>query len=141
MLPSTDPLASGVTAALVDGLRDDLARDRLAIVATERVRRGEHGTLDDAARVMTGLMRVVLAVAADVDVVVAKGGITSAEVARTGLGGVSAWVRGQIATGVSLWDVAAADGRVVPQAVVPGNVGDDATLVEVCRFLGLAGPD
>jgi len=86
---------------------------------------------------MTGLMRVVRALADETDVIVAKGGITSAEVAISGLDGSIAHVRGQITTGIALWDVTAGDGRVVPEAVVPGNVGDDATLAEVCRFFGV----
>lgn len=85
---------------------------------------------------MAGLMRVVRALAGDVDVIVAKGGITSAEVATTGLGGRVARVRGQIATGIPLWDVTTRHGRVVPEAIVPGNVGNDATLADVCGFFG-----
>lgn len=122
--------------ALAGDLRGDLARSGLAIVATERIRRDEHGTLDHAARVMTGLMRVVCELADEIDAAVAKGGITSAEVATTGLGGAVARVRGQIMTGVPLWDVTGRPGRVVPLAVVPGNVGDDDTLAGVCGFFG-----
>jgi uncharacterized protein YgbK (DUF1537 family) len=117
--------------------RADLADSGLAIIATERARRDEHGTLDHAARVMSGLMRVVRALAGDADVIVSKGGITSAEVATSALGGRLAQVRGQIAIGIPLWDVTTRDGRVIPEAVVPGNVGHDATLADVCGFFGL----
>lgn len=130
-------LGSDPPKEAAEELRGDLAESGLAIVATERIRRDDHGTLDHAARVMAGLMRVVRTVADDVDAIVAKGGITSAEVATSGLGGRMARVRGQILTGVSLWDVTDRHSRVVPQAVVPGNVGDDATLVKVCRFFGV----
>jgi uncharacterized protein YgbK (DUF1537 family) len=81
----------------------------------------------------------VAAPADEVDAVVSKGGITSAEVATRGLGGRSAHVRGQVMTGVSLWDVRTADGRLVPQVVVPDNVGDDDTLVRICAFLDRPG--
>jgi uncharacterized protein YgbK (DUF1537 family) len=120
-----------------EAARVDLERQGVAIVATERVRRSEHATLDEAAQVMTGLVRIVGALADDVDAVVSKGGITSAEVARTGLSGSTARVRGQIATGISLWDVTAQGGRTTPQAVIPGNIGEDSTLIDVCRFFGV----
>jgi uncharacterized protein YgbK (DUF1537 family) len=85
---------------------------------------------------MEGLMAVVAALVDEVDAVVTKGGITSADTATRALGSRRARVRGQVLTGVSLWDVHTPDGRVVPQVVVPGNVGDDDTLVRVCAFLG-----
>jgi len=137
ILPTADLMAPGSAGELAAAPRAALAASGLAVIATERARRGDHGTLDVAARVMTGLMRVVRALADETDVIVAKGGITSAEVAISGLDGSIAHVRGQITTGIALWDVTAGDGRVVPEAVVPGNVGDDATLAEVCRFFGV----
>lgn len=129
-------LGSETTDELAEAPRADLASSGLAIIATERVRRDEHGTLGHAAQVMAGLMRVVSALARDADVIVSKGGITSAEVAISALGGRLAQVRGQIATGIPLWDVTARDGRVIAEAVVPGNVGHDATLADVCGFFG-----
>jgi uncharacterized protein YgbK (DUF1537 family) len=77
--------------------------------------------------------------------VVTKGGITSAEVARTGLDKNAAWVAGQIAPGVSLWvfpaDVTAIEGRGLLYGVVPGNIGEAETLREVVDFVTLAQPD
>jgi uncharacterized protein YgbK (DUF1537 family) len=137
------PEAPGLRAAspaLVRLLRTDLDRDGLAIVATERARRRDHGTLGHAAAVMDALMHVVRELADDADAVVSKGGITSAEVATSGLGGRIARVRGQICTGVSLWEVRGRTGRLVPQAVVPGNIGDDGTLIEVTAFFGADRP-
>lgn len=141
-LPTAELLASPrrrdrCVQQFVEAARADLARQGVVIVATERVRRDEHNTLDEAAQVMTGLIGVVSALAHEVDAVVSKGGITSAEVATAGLGGHSARVRGQIATGISLWDVTADGGRTTPQAVVPGNIGEDSTLGEVCAFFGV----
>jgi uncharacterized protein YgbK (DUF1537 family) len=128
---------SGRTADVLAGqLHDDLDRSGVTILATERIRFAEHGTLDHGAQVMAALIRVVSMVAADLDSVVTKGGITSAEVATGGLGGKLARARGQISTGVPLWDVSARHGRTIPQAVVPGNVGDDMTLTRVCGFFG-----
>jgi uncharacterized protein YgbK (DUF1537 family) len=67
-------------------------------------------------------------------VIVSKGGITSAEVARNGFGATRARVRGQIAPGISVWDVDADGPRI--QVVVPGNVGDDGALVDVMKGIG-----
>lgn len=128
-----DPAAAG--SAVVAQVRDDLRARGLAALSTERVRTAEHDTLDHGERVMTALTTAVRALAGDVAVVLAKGGITSAEVARTGLGADTARVRGQLLPGVSLWDLATPAGPV-PYAVVPGNVGDESTVVEVLRRLG-----
>jgi uncharacterized protein YgbK (DUF1537 family) len=72
-----------------------------------------------------------------VDVVVAKGGITAADVARTGLGARSAVVLGQVAPGISAWRLTAADGRELLYVVVPGNVGGADALVDVLAALRL----
>lgn len=100
----------------------------VAVLSSERVRAAGHGTLDHGRQVMTGLTTAVRRLAGAVSVVVAKGGITSAEVATSGLGADSAVVRGQVLPGVSIYDLAP-DG--LPYAVVPGNVGSPTTLVEV----------
>ena len=76
----------------------------------------------------------------EVDVVVAKGGITSAEVARTGIGATSAVVLGQVLPGVSVWRLVARDGREVLYVVVPGNVGGPDTLVRVLDALDVTAP-
>jgi uncharacterized protein YgbK (DUF1537 family) len=136
VLTTAAALAGDATGSLAARLNDDLDSSGLAILATERTRQAEHGTLEHAAGVMAALMAVVSAVADDTDAIASKGGITSAETATTGLGGQRARVRGQIITGVPLWDVTARDGRVIPQAVVPGNVGDDSALVQVRAFFG-----
>lgn len=131
--PTATNLAVEKTVAAVGA---DLTACNLAILATERERHAFHDTLEHGARIMDGLIAAVAALSSHVDVIVSKGGITSAEVATGGLHGISALVRGQILTGVSLFDVRQATGRVVPQVVVPGNVGDDDTLSTICRFLG-----
>jgi uncharacterized protein YgbK (DUF1537 family) len=64
--------------------------------------------------------------------VIAKGGITSSEMATRGLGASRATVAGQLFPGlVSLW-VLGEDSRRpnVPFVVFPGNVGDDDALAE-----------
>ena len=116
--PLWDRLASGV-----------------AVLCSERDRAAEHGTLEHGRRVMAGLTTAVHRLSGELALVVAKGGITSAEVATAGLGAESAVVRGQILPGISLYDLAP---HPVPQVVVPGNVGSARTLVEVLAATGAA---
>jgi len=124
-----DPTTAGLRAA--DSVRETFAGSALAVLATERHRSREHNTLAHGERIMTALTTAVASLLPDVDVVVAKGGITSAEVARTGIGATSALVLGQILPGVSLWQLADRHGREVLYAVVPGNVGGPDTLTRV----------
>jgi len=129
-----DPATEGKTTA--GRARARLAADGLAIVASERTREQDHGTLDHGEKIMTALTTAVAELLPAVDVIVAKGGITSAEVARTGAGARSALVLGQVLPGVSVWRMTARDGREITYVVVPGNVGGPDTLVSVLDALG-----
>lgn len=64
--------------------------------------------------------------------VVAKGGITSSDVAALGLGIKRAFVRGPMLPGiVSLWEPMDGPARGIGYVVFPGNVGGDASLADV----------
>ena len=81
----------------------------------------------------------VLARARDAaDVVVSKGGITSAVNVRVGLGAHEALVVGPIADGIALWRVRRDDGVDANLIVFPGNVGDDSSLTELVDELRTA---
>lgn len=123
------PDAAPAVRSVVRAARTRLDTDGVVVVTTERERRAEHGRLADGATVMAGLMAVTRELAPAVDAVIAKGGITSAETATTGLGGHVATVLGQAETGIPLWDVG---GTVL--AVVPGNIGDPGTLARMVRY-------
>ncbi len=112
----------------------------LAVIATERARSDEHNTLQHGEKVMAALTTAVRDTLPSVSVVVAKGGITSAEVAATGLGASSATVLGQVLPGVSVWNLETSDGRDLLYVVVPGNVGDENTLVRVLDALRVPRP-
>ena len=129
------PQTAGVSAA--DAARTMFAVHPLAIVTTERHRAADHNTLGHGEKVMTALTSAVRALLPDVSVVVSKGGITSAEVARTGIGATSAHVLGQVLPGVSVWRMRAHDGREIVFVVVPGNVGAPDTLTRVLSALNL----
>jgi uncharacterized protein YgbK (DUF1537 family) len=130
----TDSAAAGADAA--DAASAQLDARRLAILTSERSRSSEHNTLEHGSRVMEALTTAVRAVIESVDVVIAKGGITSADVARVGIGARSARVLGQVLPGVSVWDLTAFDGHRVLYVVVPGNVGGPDTLMRVLAAVG-----
>jgi uncharacterized protein YgbK (DUF1537 family) len=68
--------------------------------------------------------------------VIAKGGITSSDVATDGLQIRHAIVRGPMLPGiVSLWEPVDGPARGIPYVVFAGNVGDDRSLLDVVRIL------
>lgn len=132
------PTDAGLEAA--DAARLAFAGSPVTILATERERSSQHNTLSHGERVMAALTTAVACLLPEVSVVVAKGGITSAEVARTGIGATSAVVLGQVLPGVSVWRMSARDGREVLYVVVPGNVGGPDTLTNVIEALDVRVP-
>jgi uncharacterized protein YgbK (DUF1537 family) len=67
---------------------------------------------------------------------IAKGGITSSDLATKALGVKRALVRGQILPGIPLWEVGA-ESRYpgLVYVVFPGNVGGDDALVQARQKL------
>jgi uncharacterized protein YgbK (DUF1537 family) len=129
-----DPVSAGRRAAAEAS--DRLNASGVAVVASARVRRAEDDSLVHGELVMRALMVATTELIGRVGAVVSKGGITSAEVARTAFGARRAVVRGQLAAGISVWDVGEG-GRRGLQVVVPGNVGGPDTLVDVMSALGI----
>jgi uncharacterized protein YgbK (DUF1537 family) len=132
------PVDAGLETAAA--ARRAFAGDPVVVLATERERSSRHNTLSHGERVMTALTTAVGSLLPEVGVVVAKGGITSAEVARTGIGATSALVLGQVLPGISVWRMRARDGRDVLYVVVPGNVGGPDTLSRVLDALDVRVP-
>jgi uncharacterized protein YgbK (DUF1537 family) len=68
--------------------------------------------------------------------IVAKGGITSSDVATSALGIRRAWARGTLLPGiVALWQPTVSDYPAVPYVVFAGNVGADCDLRNVVTLL------
>jgi uncharacterized protein YgbK (DUF1537 family) len=91
-------------------------------------------SLDIARRVSAALTRAVgLVVAARRPAyVLAKGGITSSDVATESLGIDRAWTRGSLLPGiVSLWEPVSGPAAGLPYVVFAGNVGDENSLADV----------
>jgi len=103
----------------------------LAIVATSRETPAELLAPEPGLRIARGLASVLARLRELADVVVSKGGITSAVNVREGFGAREALVVGPIADGVALWRVHAGDGRDAEIVVFPGNVGGEDTLADL----------
>lgn len=88
-------------------------------------------------RVSESLIKVVNGLSRRPRYLLAKGGITSSDVATKGLHVKRAVVLGQIFPGVPVWQLGA-ESRYpkMPYIVFPGNVGTPNTLVDVVKALG-----
>jgi uncharacterized protein YgbK (DUF1537 family) len=102
---------------------------------------GDQDNLVIGRRVSDGLIAVVQALNGPPRYLVAKGGVTSSDVATRGLGVQRAMVLGQVLPGVPVW-------RLGPEAcypgmayiVFPGNVGGTEALVTIYRLLARKNP-
>ena len=87
-------------------------------------------------RISDSLVAIVRAISVSPRYILAKGGITSSDVATKGLNVKRATVAGQILPGVPLWQLGE-ESRYpgVPYIVFPGNVGDEDAVASVVRAL------
>jgi uncharacterized protein YgbK (DUF1537 family) len=119
-----------------------MKRGRDAVLFTSRdlvVGADARGSLDIGRRVSESLIAVVRGISRQPRYLVAKGGITSSDVATQGLGVRRAMIMGQVLPGIPAWQL----GREtrwpgMAYIVFPGNVGDDDALAVIRRRL--AGP-
>jgi uncharacterized protein YgbK (DUF1537 family) len=133
---------AGVRRRVVERLEEALQRGHAALVTSRAVRTvvdDPHGSLAIARRVSDEVCTVVGRLSADLPLryVVAKGGITSHEVAARGLGMRRATVLGQMFPGqVSVLRLGPETPRPgMPYVVFPGNVGHDDSLAQVLTTL------
>ncbi|MEO3778726.1 four-carbon acid sugar kinase family protein [Micromonospora sp. B11E3] len=114
---------------LADAVRERLRQHGRALLTSDRVPcHADHPAAPEL--LMDTLVATVRRLADEVDLVVAKGGITSARLATDALRADGAWVRGQILPGVPVWTLRTPQGGP-SYVVVPGNVGTDGTLREI----------
>jgi uncharacterized protein YgbK (DUF1537 family) len=106
-----------------------IASEGCAVLATPR-ERPEGITLDAGRRVAEGMARAAGRIEPIPEVVIAKGGITSAVTLLVGFRSSEADVVGPVVPGVSHWRAAIDDGAL-DYLVVPGNVGDERLLAEL----------
>jgi uncharacterized protein YgbK (DUF1537 family) len=95
-------------------------------------------SLDIGRRVSESLVAILHRITVPPRIIVAKGGITSSDVATSGLGVRRAWVLGQILPGVPIWRLGP-ESRFpgIPYIVFPGNVGEPDSLARIAADLGL----
>jgi uncharacterized protein YgbK (DUF1537 family) len=125
-------LAAGVVTAIAG--QDVVVATSGAVVTAG----DQQANLTISQAVSTALVSVVRDVVAAVRPrwIVAKGGITSSDIATEALGIRRAWVRGNMLPGmVSLWDPELSDVAGVPYIVFAGNVGDADALADVVMTL------
>lgn len=125
-------------ARLARAAEAQIERHGVAVVATPRRHDRALAALDVGRRIAGALAAVPAAMSAPPDLVISKGGITSAVMAASGLGVEVARVIGPIAPGVALWE-GGTTGTGRRLAVFPGNVGDDDALADLVD-LATGGP-
>lgn len=92
--------------------------------------------LDIGRRVSSGLIEILKEIRVRPRYLLAKGGITSHDVATKGVGVQRAMVLGQICQGISLWQLGPETRyKDLIYVVFPGNVGTTETLADVVRKL------
>jgi uncharacterized protein YgbK (DUF1537 family) len=116
----------------------------LVVINTSRLLLTGHdpeSSLDISRRISAALVDVVRRTVAlrRPRYVIAKGGITSSDIATEALGIERAWVRGSLLPGiVSLWQAASGPSVGLPFIVFAGNVGDDESLAQVVDRLDVS---
>jgi uncharacterized protein YgbK (DUF1537 family) len=122
-------------------MNEGLRRNEDVVLYTSRQLVLGHDAQDNLAvarRVSASLVAVVRALTQRPRYVLAKGGITSSDIATGGLEIRRALVLGQILPGVSVWQ-SGPESRYpgLSYIVFPGNVGDSGALAEVASALAL----
>ena len=128
-------------ARLLHGTEDILREGGTAVIFTSRTPlRSENMDADSAlqlsVRISQALTGIVAALTVRPRYVLAKGGITSSDVAVKGLGLQKALVLGQIQKGIPVWQ-AGEESKfpLLPYIVFPGNVGEPNSLSRILEAL------
>jgi len=128
-----------VVARAVERVNELLKRGRNAVVFTSRdLVSGTDAvaSLKIGGQVSAALVEVVARLSVQPRYLIAKGGITSSDLATQGLGVKRAMVLGQILPGVPVWELGP-ETRFpgLPYVVFPGNVGGPQALAEAVAIL------
>lgn len=137
----TDPAGTGdylgtLVSEIVANLRhtDVIVHTSRVLMKTDEPEASLQISRDVSAAVVTVVQRTLAA--SPPRFVIAKGGITSSDVAAFGLGIRHAIVRGPMLPGiVSLWEPTDGPAAGIPYIVFAGNVGDDTSLARVVETL------
>jgi uncharacterized protein YgbK (DUF1537 family) len=141
--------------ALLDERRDDALRgasraiaaawdagdDALLFTSRTILQRSQHGAanLDIGQRISSGLVEIVRSIPRPPAWFIAKGGITSSDMATKAIGIRHATVLGAILPGVPVWRAVDAERWPdVPLVIFPGNVGSEEDLANAAAALHAA---
>lgn len=134
--------ADARTATLFRAVRETntaLEKGRDVVVFTSRdvVKGAEpQSSLSIGAAVSEALVELVHRLEQRPGFLIAKGGITSSDVATRGLGVKRAWVLGQLLPGVPVWELGPeTKWPGLPYVIFPGNVGAEDALVKAVKLL------
>jgi uncharacterized protein YgbK (DUF1537 family) len=128
----------GEIGRVLGAVEEALNAGRLPVVYTTRqlVSADKEASLRIGQQVSAALVEVVRRLRIAPAWLIAKGGITSNDIATKGLGVRRATVAGQIAPGVPVWLLGEGSRFPgMPYVVFPGNVGQPETLAEIARAL------
>jgi uncharacterized protein YgbK (DUF1537 family) len=150
-LPDLEPIELQVSRVLDESQREaelrlvgqrieqTLAAGREAVLFTSRqvsTAGDQEANLRLSQRVSSALVELVRSLPAAPRFLIAKGGITSSDLATEALGVRRAEVPGQVAAGVPCWLLGPGSRFPgLPYVIFPGNVGTAGTLAEVIRLL------
>ena len=120
---------------VVSAVDDALANNSDVVVYTSRQLVTSYGSvsnLDVGSQISLGLVEVLRKISVKPRYLLAKGGITSSDLATKALGIKRGWVLGQILPGVPVWQTGP-ESRFpdLPYIVFPGNVGGQTALKEI----------
>lgn len=137
-----DPaLRAGTLAQAAAETDRQLAQGRPVVAFTSRkLAAGESAAqnLDIGRRVSAALVELVRTLKVEPRYLIAKGGITSSDLATRGLGVKRALVLGQLLPGVPVWQLGTETRWPgLPYVVFPGNVGGPAALAEAVQLLSV----
>ena len=135
----SDARQAGSLARVAQAMNEGLSQNKDVVLYTSRrliVGQDGEASLAVASRISAGLVTLVQALAQRPRYILAKGGITSSDIATAGLSVRRAWVLGQILPGVSVWQLGP-ESRYpgLSYIVFPGNVGEREALSDVVAAL------
>jgi uncharacterized protein YgbK (DUF1537 family) len=117
----------------------ELRNERTVVIYTSRelvTGNDPESNLSIGSRVSDGLISILGLISTRPRYLIAKGGITSSDVATKGLGVKRALVLGQILPGVPVWQLGTESKYPsMPYIVFPGNVGGPGALAEAVNIL------
>jgi uncharacterized protein YgbK (DUF1537 family) len=128
----------GEVARAAEAAEACLRAGTTVIIYTSRILHsglGRAGEISVAQTVSSALVEMLRRIKERPRFIIAKGGITSSDLAVKGLGMRRALVLGQAAPGIPVWRIAEGPFPGVSYIVFPGNVGDAETLRDLIASL------